>query len=104
MQITEKPIAVEKSDQFRQTSKVRAPRNRTLTIGNDEKAALLDQTISLSRPVSVAEIEGESSIKTSSSALAICQTHLLICLLSTPLQSKQGFRRYQILQGEPKRL
>ncbi|CAI8801582.1 DNA-methyltransferase [Methylococcus capsulatus] len=58
MQITEKPIAVEKSDQFRQTSKVRAPRNRTLTIGNDEKAALLDQTISLSRPVSVAEIEG----------------------------------------------
>jgi site-specific DNA-methyltransferase (adenine-specific) len=39
-------------------NKVRAPRNRTLSVAGDEKPLLAAQTISLSSSVNVAEIEG----------------------------------------------
>ena len=41
-----------------QNVKVRAPRNRTLTISESERAALTKQTIRLSKPSNVAAIEG----------------------------------------------
>jgi site-specific DNA-methyltransferase (adenine-specific) len=40
-----------------QTLKTRAPRNRTLTLSADEKSMLSEQTITLSRPAGVSEIE-----------------------------------------------
>lgn len=40
------------------TPKVRAPRNKTLTISADEGAALLDKTITLTGPVSAEAIDG----------------------------------------------
>ena len=39
--------------------KEKAPRNRTLTIAEDEKEALLNQTISLNKPCSQDEIDGK---------------------------------------------
>lgn len=39
-------------------TKERAPRNRTLAVSDDEKSLLSAQTISLSQPVGVAEIDG----------------------------------------------
>jgi site-specific DNA-methyltransferase (adenine-specific) len=42
----------------KQIAKVRAPRNRTLTVLGEEKSLLSAQTITLSCPASVAEIEG----------------------------------------------
>ena len=57
MQLQQESFSVEETDQGRQTTKVRAPRNRTLTVTDDEKSLLLAQTISLSHPVNAAEIE-----------------------------------------------
>ena len=58
MQLQQEPLSVEETGQDRQTTKVRAPRNRTLTVADEEKSLLSAQTISLSHPVSVSEIEG----------------------------------------------
>jgi site-specific DNA-methyltransferase (adenine-specific) len=58
MQLQQEPFPIEETRQDRQTTKVRAPRNRTLTVADDEKSLLSAQTISLSHPVSAAEIEG----------------------------------------------
>ncbi len=58
MQLQQKPFAVEETGQDRQTTKVRAPRNRTLTVADGEKSLLSAQTIALSHPVSAVEIEG----------------------------------------------
>jgi site-specific DNA-methyltransferase (adenine-specific) len=46
------------ADQGTQTAKVRAPRNRTLTVSEDEKSLLSAQTISLSQSATAAEIDG----------------------------------------------
>lgn len=58
MQTHDVPTAAEESGQRNQMTKVRAPRNRTLTVSDDEKSLLSAQTISLTHPVSAAEIEG----------------------------------------------
>lgn len=59
MQANDTQNAAEDSYQSEQGTKIRAPRNRTLTVSDAEKSFLLAQTISLSHPVSVAEIEGK---------------------------------------------
>lgn len=58
MQLEQDSLSVEETGPHRQTTKVRAPRNRTLTVTDQEKAVLSAQTISLSHLTSAAEIEG----------------------------------------------
>lgn len=58
MQLQPEPFSIEGTGQGNETAKVRAPRNRTLTVANEEKSLLSAQTIALSHPVRAAEIEG----------------------------------------------
>lgn len=58
MQLQQEPSSIEGTRQDKQTAKARAPRNRTLTVADEEKSLLSAQTIALSHPVSAAEIEG----------------------------------------------
>ena len=58
MQLQQESFALDEAEDSAHETKVRAPRNRTLTISEDEKSLLSAQTIALSHAVSVAEIEG----------------------------------------------
>lgn len=58
MQLKQHSVTPSHEGQDVPVAKVRAPRNRTLTISDDEKSLLLAQTINLSHAASVADIEG----------------------------------------------
>ena len=73
MQLHPKPFLVDETQPDGQTTKVRAPRNRTLSVTDDEKSLLSAQTISLSHHVSAAAIEGR-----------VIQQNLFQCLPHLP--------------------
>lgn len=58
MQPRQESFPIDNTRQGKQAVKVRAPRNRTLIIADEEKSLLSAQTVTLSRPASEAEIDG----------------------------------------------
>lgn len=58
MQLQQEPLATGNSEENELSPKIRAPRNRTLTVSEHEMSLLSAETISLSQAVSVADIEG----------------------------------------------